>query len=96
MGALLLIDDSAENSLACGRAGIDVLLFGDYSWNRRISSTEKPEDSLGYEDRLKFEGGREWWKDEKADDILPSNVKRVGDWDGVLEQVKLMKAEGRL
>ena len=90
MGALLLIDDSAENSLACGRAGIDVLLFGEYSWNRRISSTDKPEDNLGYDERLKFEGGREWWKDEKADDLLPGNVKRVSDWGGVIEHVRDM------
>lgn len=96
VGALLLIDDSAENCLACGKAGIDVLLFGNYRWNKRFSSTDKPEDDLGYNDRLKYENGREWWKDERVDDILSGNVKRVSDWNDVIEQIKIMKAEGRL
>ena len=98
--AKLLIDDSAENALACARDArprISVLLFGNYSWNQRISLVEKPEDHLGYEERLKFENGREWWKDEHADDLLPSDkVTRVKDWNEVIEHVRQLMADGAL
>lgn len=91
------MDDSAENALACARDAnprIPVLLFGDYSWNQRLSLVEKPEDHLGFEDRLKSENGREWWKNEHADDVLPSDkVIRVKDWNEVVGHIKKLMTD---
>lgn len=93
MNAKLLIDDSAENALACGRDAsppIPVLLFGEYSWNQRVSKLENPEDHLGYKERLEFEHGEKWWEKEKVDNELTPIVKRVKDWKEVVEYVKKM------
>ena len=70
-----------------------MLLFGDYSWNKRISSTDKPEDHLGFEERLKYENGAEWWKAERADDHFPNNIKRVRDWPDVIATVTKKREE---
>ncbi|KAI5123754.1 hypothetical protein M0805_000345 [Coniferiporia weirii] len=99
IGAKLLIDDSAENALACARDAsppIPVLLFGDYSWNKRVSLLEQPQDQLGFQDRLAFEVGREWWKEEDVNKVLPANVKRVNDWSEVVVYIEKCKAEGLL
>ncbi|KAL5534487.1 hypothetical protein ACEPAG_949 [Sanghuangporus baumii] len=93
LNARLLIDDSAENALACARDAsppIPVLLFGDYSWNRRVSKLENREDHLGYKERLEFEHKEEWWRKEKVDSELPPIVKRMKDWEEVVEYVKAM------
>ncbi|KAH8120464.1 hypothetical protein DFH11DRAFT_1560172 [Phellopilus nigrolimitatus] len=95
--ARLLIDDSVENALACARDAtpqIPVLLFGDYSWNKRESRLEHPQDHLGFKERLNFEHGREWWKDENVNNVLPENVSRVKDWKAVIAYVERHKAEG--
>lgn len=93
----MLVDDSAENALACARDAdpkIPVLLFGNYSWNQRISVLEKPEDHLGFDERLKLENGHEWWKDEHADELLPSDkVTRVRNWTEVTEHVQKLSNE---
>jgi 5'(3')-deoxyribonucleotidase len=34
IGATYMIDDNLEHSLDCAEAGIKVLLFGDYPWNK--------------------------------------------------------------
>lgn len=84
--------------MACAKADppIDVLLFGDYSWNRRISSLDNPEDHFSFEDRLKHEGGVEWWKHERADDSFPSNIKRMRDWKEVVQYVKTRREKKRI
>ena len=88
LGAKLLIDDSVENALACAKADppITVLLFGDYQWNKRESRLDHPQDHLGYKERLEFEHGREWWKDETVE--LPSIVTRMKDWKEVVTWVE--------
>lgn len=86
-----MIDDSAENAFACAKHAsppVPVLLFGEYSWNRRISRLDNPQDHLGYKERLEFEHGQEWWKKERVDDELPENVKRVKNWEEVLVHVR--------
>ena len=91
MNAKLLIDDSAENALACAKEAsppIPVLLFGDYSWNQRVSRLDHPQDHLGYKERLEFEHGEEWWKKESVDKELPENVKRVKNWEEVVAHVE--------
>ena len=96
LNAKLLIDDSVENALACARDAsppIPVLLFGEYSWNRRESKLDNPEDHLGYKERLQFEHGEEWWKKESADKDFPPNIKRVKDWNEVVAHVKGMSNE---
>lgn len=88
MGAKLLIDDSLENVVSCAKADppIQCVLFGDYQWNKRESRLERPEDHLGYNVRLEFEHGREWWKDEVAE--VPEGVTRLFDWPSVVQFVK--------
>ena len=90
IGAQLLIDDSVENALACAGANppVSVLLFGDYQWNKRESKVDCPEDHLGYDDRLKAEGGHEWWKDDLVDGKLPRSVNRVKNWKEVVSWAK--------
>ncbi|KLO20042.1 hypothetical protein SCHPADRAFT_898105 [Schizopora paradoxa] len=90
IGAQLLIDDSVENALACAGANpsVSVLLFGDYQWNKRESKVDSPEDHLGYDDRLKAEGGHEWWKEDLVDGKLPRSVNRVKNWKEVVSWAK--------
>ncbi len=90
IGAKLLIDDSVENALACASATppVTVLLFGDYQWNKRESKVDAPEDHLGYEDRLKAEGGQEWWLEDNVDGNQPSNVTRARGWQEVVSWAK--------
>jgi len=90
IGAKLLIDDSAENVLACASATppVTTILFGDYQWNKRESKVDAPEDHLSYEDRLKAENGQEWWKEDYVDEKLPRNVTRAKDWREVVSWAK--------
>ena len=64
------------------------MLFGEYSWNRRNSTVDKPEDHLGYKERLEYEHGEEWWKKEDIDDELPPNVTRVKNWKEVVAYIE--------
>jgi|AntRauTorckE6833_2_1112554.scaffolds.fasta_scaffold11243_4 uncharacterized HAD superfamily protein len=41
IGAVALIDDSPKHLMDCGEAGMDGILFGDYSWNQ--AKEELPE-----------------------------------------------------
>ena len=77
-----------ENALSCAGASppINVLLFGEYQWNKRESPLNKPEDHLGYDARMELEG-REWWIDECVDPKLPQNVRRVKTWKEVVEWI---------
>ncbi|TDL28872.1 hypothetical protein BD410DRAFT_781431 [Rickenella mellea] len=87
LNAPLLIDDSAENAIACARATppMRVLLFGEYAWNER-ESKEWASNELSYETKLEMMGGKEWWKEEKV--VLPKGVARVKDWDDVIHWVR--------
>ena len=88
----MLIDDSVETALACAKAEprAHVLLFGDYGWNQRESKLEESKDRMSYEERLAYENGREWWKDEHAE--LPDRVERVKDWTAVVSWVQHNRA----
>ncbi|GMK58224.1 hypothetical protein CspeluHIS016_0502560 [Cutaneotrichosporon spelunceum] len=94
-GAMLLVDDSAENALAASKAAEPprVLLFGNYPWNAEIVAPGEahPHDKLIYIDceecghlparhqRRQARIARGW---------LPDNVSRVSDWNAVVEWVE--------
>ncbi|KAL1738533.1 hypothetical protein HDZ31DRAFT_86155 [Schizophyllum fasciatum] len=95
LGAKVLIDDSSENALQVATAThlphrTHVLLFGEYEWNKRISSGEDAKAEMVFEERLKRENGREFWKDEHLEDIIPSGapLTRVRNWDEVVAWVR--------
>lgn len=98
IGAKLLIDDSLENTMKCAEAipPVPSLLFGDSAWNQRESHYDDIKTELSFDERLKKEGGREWWKDEKV--VLPEGVPltRVKDWAEVIAWVEKERHEGRL
>ena len=100
IGAKFLIDDSVENAIKCVTADppVPVLLFGDYAWNQRLATYKNIKDVVSFEEKLKQEGGREFWKEESADKQIPPGVPltRVKGWSEVLEWVKAKKAEGSL
>ena len=97
-----MIDDSAENSLKCATADppVPVLLFGDYAWNKRVGRYSDVKAEVSFEEKLKREGGREFWKDDAAQlekEIPPgAPLTRVKNWDEVLEWVEKKRAEGLL
>lgn len=111
IGAKLLIDDSVENAVACvehvasSAEGVPprVLLFGSYEWNKRLSRRSMDErNEMAYTNRVEAEGGNQFLERDvvlceqevaAADSKL---VKRVKDWNEVVEYVVAEKAAGRL
>ena len=93
LGALLLIDDSIENALSCasGTDPVHVLLFGDYQWNKRLSSNAGESDKISFEERLKREDGREFWKDDEIEIPDGPSLRRVKDWSEVVQWIKCMR-----
>ncbi|KZV92123.1 hypothetical protein EXIGLDRAFT_675529 [Exidia glandulosa HHB12029] len=83
LGASLLIDDSADNALACAayRPPVRVLLFGDYAWNRRLSPVATELDKLSFSARRALQADN-WWEKETV--VLPPGVWRVRDWADTL------------
>ncbi|KAI0768610.1 hypothetical protein BD413DRAFT_563434 [Trametes elegans] len=98
IGAKFLIDDSAENSIdcACANPPVPVLLFGDYAWNQRIGKYYDVKKEVSFEEKLKREGGREFWKEEKL--VVPDGAPlvRVKNWQEVVAWVEKQRAEGKL
>lgn len=98
LGAKFLIDDSLENALKCAthENPTPVLLFGYNAWNQRESKYEDIKEELSFEQRLEKEGGREFWKDEVV--VLPEGVplKRVKNWEEVLQWVETQRRDGKL
>lgn len=72
LGAILLIDDSAENALQVCTADepTPVLLFGNYEWNKRICSAKDASDGISFDIRLAACGGKEFWKEVGLSDIV--------------------------
>jgi hypothetical protein len=72
-----------------------VLLFGDYEWNKRISSPSDNRDGMSFKEREKLEG-KDFWKDEKLE--VPEGVPlyRVKDWREVVLWVKNARKEGKM
>ena len=91
LGAKFLIDDSLENALKCVTASppVPVLLFGDYEWNHRIGRYGDVKNETSFEDKLKRECGREFWREESVDKEVPEGapLTRVNGWSEVLEWV---------
>ncbi|KAH9891014.1 hypothetical protein C8Q73DRAFT_702559 [Cubamyces lactineus] len=98
IGAKFIVDDSVENALKCVQADppVPVLLFGDYSWNQRAAHYGDVKKEVSFEEKLKREGGREFWKEEKV--VVPEGapLTRVKSWDEVIQWVEKQKAEGKL
>jgi hypothetical protein len=98
VGAMLLVDDSAENALAAAAADppARVLLFGSYPWNAEIvpphgECAAHPHDKLIYIERQE-QGVIPECKSRRAMRIdhgwLPEGVTRVLDWEAVLAHVE--------
>ncbi|PSR80711.1 hypothetical protein PHLCEN_2v6627 [Hermanssonia centrifuga] len=96
--AKVLIDDSLENALKCALhpQPTPVLLFGNNAWNQRESKYGDMKEELSFEERLKKEGGREFWKEENVK--IPEGVPltRVTDWTGVVQWVEAALQGGKL
>ncbi|KAF9073877.1 hypothetical protein BDP27DRAFT_1390893 [Rhodocollybia butyracea] len=94
--ALVLIDDSSENALQVSTSSsaatppTPVLLFGQYEWNKRLSTRADAVDTMVFDTRLQIEGGKEFWKDEKLEDHIPEGapLHRVKDWPEVVRWVR--------
>lgn len=84
-----MIDDSSENALQCAIAkpATPVLLFGDYEWNKRISSPSDNRDEMTFKERERIEG-REFWKNEKLEVPEGAPLYRVKDWGEVVRWVE--------
>ena len=92
-----MIDDCAENAFKTAAAShpVTVLLFGEYSWNRRAAKFESEAEELSHEERNKVENWREWWKDDEFELPQPGlRIHRTKDWDAVVEWIRQAKAEG--
>ncbi|KAG6814040.1 hypothetical protein H0H92_003890 [Tricholoma furcatifolium] len=93
LGAVLLIDDSAENALQCAtyKEPTQVLLFGDYQWNKRLSGPEDAKDEMAFDRRLELAGGKEFWKEETVSIPEGAPLTRVKDWAEVVRWVQSAK-----
>ncbi|KAL7421764.1 hypothetical protein Q5752_003535 [Cryptotrichosporon argae] len=98
--ALFLIDDSADNALACSLASppVRVLLFGAYPWNAVIAdpAAAHPDDALTYVERRDagLDGAYRVRRAERvARAWLPAGVERVPDWDAVIAWVERFERE---
>lgn len=97
VGAMLLVDDSAENALAAAAADppARVLLFGSYPWNAEIvpphgECAAHPHDKLIYIEReeqglISDCDARRTMRIEEG--WLPEGVTRVRNWDEVVAHV---------
>lgn len=102
VGAMLLVDDSAENALAAAAADppAKVLLFGEYPWNAEIiphdgDCAAHPHDKLIYVEREE-QGLVEECKERREKRIelgwLPDGVARVKDWNAVVAMVERIES----
>ncbi|CDO70228.1 hypothetical protein BN946_scf184942.g28 [Trametes cinnabarina] len=96
--AKFLVDDSAENAVKCvtTEPQVPVLLFGGYAWNQRVAQYSDVKKEVSFEERLKREGGREFWKEEKLELPEGAQLTRVKDWEEVMQWVEKQKADGKL
>ncbi|BEI82408.1 hypothetical protein CcaverHIS002_0302760 [Cutaneotrichosporon cavernicola] len=94
-GAMLLVDDSAENALAAAKADEPprVLLFGSYPWNAEIVAPGEahPHDKMIYIDceqcgQLPARRQRRQARIDQG--WLPDNVTRVHDWNAVVQWIE--------
>jgi len=74
---------------------VTVLLFGNYTWNKRQAKIKGEVQELSHAEKNEVENGREWWKDDEFD--LPQSglrIHRTENWDAVVEWVRQAKADG--
>lgn len=71
---------------------VPVLLFGDYEWNRRVSSA----DDMTFDIRLEACDGREFWREETVPIPKGAALWRVRDWKEVVQWVHQAQAEERI
>jgi len=92
VNARLLVDDSAENAMQCVTASpaVPVLLFGEYEWNKRLSSAEDTREEMTYEFRLAASGGQMFWESEQLEIPDGAPLWRVKDWTEVVRRVQYM------
>jgi hypothetical protein len=98
VGAMLLVDDSAENAVSAALADppAPVLLFGEYPWNVEIvpphgECAAHPHDKLLYlerEERGIVDECRARREMRIDHGWLPKGVTRVKDWNAVLQFVQ--------
>lgn len=90
--ARLLIDDSAENAMQCITASpaVPVLLFGEYEWNKRLSSATDTREEMSYELRLAACGGQKFWESERFETPAGAPLWRVKDWADAVGFVQSM------
>ncbi|KZV69484.1 hypothetical protein PENSPDRAFT_580804 [Peniophora sp. CONT] len=81
LNAVALIDDSLETALACNEnAEFQVLLFGQYEWNKRRDQG----GPWSFDEKAIEMDGQQWWKEEDVDISTLKRVSRARDWDEVL------------
>jgi hypothetical protein len=70
-------------------------LFGDYEWNKRISSPEDNRDEMCFKAREKREG-QGFWKDENLAVPEGAPLYRVKDWGEAVRWVENAKKAGKM
>ena len=93
-----MIDDSLENALKCATADppVPILLFGDNQWNQRLAKYSDIKEEISFAERLKREGGREFWKEEGVTFPEGAPLARVKDWNEVVEWIKHAREQGKI
>ena len=69
---------------------VPVLLFGEYEWNKRLSSAEDTREEMTYEVRLTANEGRKFWESEQLEIPDGAPLKRVKDWTDVVRSIQYM------
>jgi hypothetical protein len=79
-----------------------VLLFGDYAWNKRVSSSSEKSNELSYEERLAAVNGQRFWESDeelgKAEQVIRNaagRIQRVKDWAETIKWIKAERDAGR-
>lgn len=69
---------------------VPVLLFGEYEWNKRLSSSEDTNDEMSYEVRLAACGGQRFWESEQLEIPAGAPLWRVKNWAETVRYVQSM------
>jgi hypothetical protein len=70
---------------------LEVILFGEYAWNKRLSDGSGRLGRMSFEERSEHSGGGQWWCADDVDDELEQageRVRRARDWGKVVELLK--------
>lgn len=84
IGAKMLVDDSLENAYDVhDNAGLPILLFGDWNWNKKTLHLDAAASPKSYAQRI-----RDGEKEDTTDVVLPKGIVRTIRWSDVVEHVK--------